>query len=259
MTAHADILDQHAPLRGAFIKAVLLHVTMGATFLLFQYVNTGERLGAKDAGGAAVGIQAVESIPLPHAGKPNPVANESESIVPQQPVAKPVKKEKIEKPSPKAVALKLKEKKRPVETASETQKFRPFKEQDPSQIYAKQAPQVANPIFSAAPGSGRIGITNTTLGTRFGDYAQRIQQIVTRNWNTGDVDARLQAAPIVVVRFELQRNGSIRALAILQGSKNETLDYSVRRAIQDSTFPPLPDAYDNDSAMVEVNFELKRN
>jgi TonB family protein len=190
---------------------------------------------------------------------PNPLTNDTKSEVPQAPPKpKPVKAQKIEKISPKAVPLKIKETKRLTDVASEKQRFRPFKELDPSQVFATQAPQVSNPMFSAAPGSGRIGAANTTLGTRFAAYGQQIEQILARNWNTTDVDARLVTAPIAIVRFEIQRDGSVRDLRVLQSSRNSSLDYSVTRAVQDSHFPPLPPAFDRDSASVEFTFELKR-
>jgi TonB family protein len=62
----------------------------------------------------------------------------------------------------------------------------------------------------------------------------------------------------VIATFELLRDGSVRNLAILQGSGISTLDFSVRRAIQDSRFPPIPAGFDKDYAKVEFTFELKR-
>ena len=86
-----------------------------------------DSFGAQNAGGGAIGIEAVKSIPLLSTGEQNPVANDTESQVPQAP-AKPIEREKEEKVSPNAVALKMKLKKRPADVASEHQKFRPFKE-----------------------------------------------------------------------------------------------------------------------------------
>ena len=134
----------------------------------------------------------------------------------QQP-AKPVEKEKEEKVSPNAVALKMKQKKCLADVASEKQKFRPFKEIDQNQVFAKQAPQVSNPLFSAMPGSGRIGTgANTTLGTRFAGYAQQIQQLVAQKWHTNDVDARVQTEPVVIASFDLMRDGRIHNLRVVQ-------------------------------------------
>jgi protein TonB len=256
---HPDILEEREPLRRAFLAALTLHVTLLASMGIYAWMDAHrDSFGAQNAGGGAIGIEAVKSIPLLHSGEQNPVANDTESQVPQQP-AKPVEKVKEEKVSPKAVALKMKEK-RPAEVASERQRFRPFKEIDQNQVFARQAPQVSNPLFSAMPGSGRIGTgANTTLGTRFAGYAQQIQQLVAQKWHTNDVDARVQTAPVVIASFDLMRSGEIRNLRILQQSGISALDYSVQRAILEaSPFPPIPPGFERDSAKVEFTFELKR-
>lgn len=257
---HPDILDQHEPSSRAFAAALGLHVTLIAAIGVYGWVSTHrDSFGAPNAGGGAIGIEAVSSIPLPRTGPRNPVANDTDSQVPQQP-AKPVEETKREKVSPKAVALKMKQKKRLSDVASERQRFRPFKEIDPNQVFARQAPQVSNPLFSSMPGSGRIGTgAHTTLGTRFAGYAQQIQELVAQKWRTGEVDARLQTAPTVIATFELLRDGRIRNLKILQASGIPTLDFSVQRAILEaSPFPPIPPGFDRDSANVEFWFEMKR-
>lgn len=256
---HPDILGQPEPLNRAFVAAVTLHVTLVAGMGIYGWMNShGDSFGAQNAGGGAIGIEAVKSIPLLHSGQQNPVANDTESQVLQQPT-KPVEREKQEKVSPNAVALKMK-KRLPAYVASERQKYRPFKEIDQNQVFAKQAPQVSNPLFSAMPGSGRIGTgANTTLGTRFAGYAQQIQQLVAQKWHTNDVDARVQAAPVVIASFDLMRDGRIRNLRVVQQSGVSALDYSVQRAILEaSPFPPIPPGFDKDSAKVEFTFELKR-
>lgn len=256
---HPHILDQPEPLNRAFMAALTLHVTLIAGLGIYGWVSSHhESFGAPDAGGGAIGIEAVKSIPLLHTGPQNPVANDTESQVLQQP-AKPVEREKEEKVSPNAVALKMK-KRLPAYVASERQKFRPFKQIDENQVFAKQAPQVSNPLFSAMPGSGRIGTgANTTLGTRFAGYAQQIQQLVAQKWHTSDVDAHVQTAPVVIASFDLMRDGRIRNLRVVQQSGVSALDYSAQRAILEaSPFPPIPAGFDKDSAHVEFTFELKR-
>jgi TonB family protein len=252
--------DQPQPLKGSLTAAIALHVTVIAGFGIYGWVNSHrDTFGAKDAGGGAIGIQAVKAIPIPHSGPQNPLANESQSQVPQEPV-KPAEKVEKEIESPDAVALLKKRDKRQADVASEKQKFRPFKELEANQVFSKQAPQVSSPLYSAMAGSGRIGTgSNTTLGTRFGGYAQQVQQLVAQKWRTGDVDAHIQTAPTVVATFDLMRDGTARNIQILQTSGISPLDNSVRRAILDaSPFPPIPNGFDRDSAKVEFWFELKR-
>jgi periplasmic protein TonB len=262
VSAHADILDDRDRLGGAFTGALALHVALVGALAGYQlYSGHRESFGAKDAGGGAIGVEAVNSIPLVHHGAENPVANDTESQVPQTP-AKPVEKVKAEKPPPPdAVALKSKKaKKEPAKVASEKQRFRPFKDLDPNQLTNKEAPQVSNNMFSAMPGAGRIGTgANTTLGTRFGAYAQQIQQLVAQKWRTSDVDPSLTTAPTVIATFDLMRDGTARNVRLLQKSGFPSLDSSVQRAILEaSPFPPLPREYERESAQVEFWFELKR-
>jgi TonB family protein len=73
------------------------------------------------------------------------------------------------------------------------------------------------------------------------------------------VDPAIKTAPPVVATFEISRDGSVRAVALLDKSGISSLDFSVQRAILDSNpFPPLPQGFDKDSAKVELWFELKR-
>lgn len=261
MTEYVDILDSKESMRKPLFWAIALHASVVATLVFSNWIARSESFGAPDVAGGAVAVQAVNTIPIQHHGPQNPVANDSKSEVPQTP-AKPVPAVQEEKPKPDAVALKMKmkEPKRklaPVE--SEKTKFRPYKELQPNQVTSKQAPQVSNPMFQAQPGSGNIGVgAHTTLGNRFAAYGAQVQQIVASNWHTNDVDAKYQTAPTVIATFDLMRDGSIRNLQISQTSGIQSLDLSVRRAILDSRFPPIPQEFDRDHATVEFSFELKR-
>jgi len=262
VSGHADILDDRDRLGGAFTGALALHVAMVGALVGYQlYSGNRDTFGAKDAGGGAIGVEAVRSIPLPHHGAENPVANDTESQVPQTP-AKPVEKTKAEKPPPPdAVALKSKKaKKEPAKLASEKQRFRPFKELDSNQITNTEAPQISSSQFSAMPGAGRIGTgANTTLGNRCGAYSAQLQQLVGQKWRTADVDAQVSSAPTVIATFNLMGNGTARDVQLLQKSGITSLDSSVQRAILEaSPFPPIPPICNRDSARVEIWFELQR-
>jgi TonB family protein len=262
LSAHADILDDRDSLGGAFACALMLHVALIGGMTAYTLLKGhSESFGSQDAGGGAIGVEAVNSIPLPHHGAENPVANDTQSQVPQTP-AKPIERVKEEKlPPPDAVPLKSrKAKKEQAQVASEKQRFRPFKELDANQLTNKEAPQVSSSQFSAMPGAGRVGTgSNTTLGTRFGGYAQQIQQLVASKWRTTDVDATINSAPTVIATFDLMRDGTARNVKILQKSGVPSLDFSVERAILEaSPFPPIPPGFERDSAKVEFWFELKR-
>jgi TonB family protein len=261
MTRHIDILDAPQPLRGSFAAAITLHVSVLGALLLYGWIShQGPSFGDPNPSGGAVGVEAVDKIPIPHQGMQNPVANDSESQVPQTPV-KAKEQEKAEKPPPDAVKLHNKKaKETPAEKTSARQIFRPYKELEKNQLTSRVAPQVSSPMYAPKPGSGQVGTgPNTTLGSRFAGYASQIQSIVARNWRTDDVDARIQTGPKVIATFELLRDGSIRNVTILQASGISSLDASVKRAILDSNpLPPIPPGFDKDYAKVEFTFELKR-
>jgi TonB family protein len=252
-------LDQPDRLGGPFAAAVALHAAVFGVIILSTSLSSHRSaFGSLQAGGNAVGVEAVNTIPLIHHGAPNPVANDTESELPQTPVKAP-DRVKEEKPPSDAIPLKMrKSKKKPAEVASARQHFRPLNELLPNQITSQSAPQVSNQAFSAVPGAGRLGTgPNTTLGDRFAGYGDQIRRIVASKWRTDDVSA--QAAPIIIATFDLMRDGSIRNLELLQGSGNKSLDLSVQRAIQDSApFPPIPSGFEKDHASVEFWFELKR-
>jgi periplasmic protein TonB len=260
---HADILDQRESLRGPFTGALALHIAAIGGLAVYTYLlGHREAFGDPNAGGAAVGISVTKSIPLPHTGPQNPVAHDSESQVPQEPAKQ--EKAKKEPPPPKnAVELKsrtAKQLRAKVQPQPQPHHYKSFDELDPNKIKSQQAPAVSSPLFSEMAGAGRVGTgANTTLGSRFGAYSELIQERVTQHWRTGDVDASIRTAPQVVVNFEIQRNGSIGAVRIVQQSGIASLDFSVRRAILEaSPFPPLPQGFERNSATVEFVFELKR-
>jgi TonB family protein len=260
---HADILDQRESLRAPFTGAIALHVGIIGGLAAYAWISGQRELfGDPNAGGAAVGVTVTKSIPLPHSGPENPVAHDTKSEV--QPAPENQERVKREPTPPKdAVALKSKTAKQlraKVETQPQPHHFKSFDELDPSKIKSQQAPAVSSPLFSDVAGAGRIGAgLDTTLGSRFGEYSQRIQQMVAQKWHPGDVDAKVRNAPQVVARFELMRDGSIGKPAILESSGITALDFSVQRAILEaSPFPPFPSGLEGKSTTVTFTFELKR-
>jgi TonB family protein len=206
--------------------------------------------------GGAIGIGVVDKIPLPHEGPKNLLANDSASEIPQQ-VTQPDKRSLVEEKEPPKDAIRLKGREA---KKKEPRRLPSFGEIAQNQVTSTQPQQLSSNLFSQAPGSGQVGTSNTTLGTRFAGYAQQIRQLVAQQWRTGDVDARLQNPPPVIATFDLMRDGTFQNLRLLQGSGNKTLDFSVLRAIEDAgnPFPPIPPGFEKDRAKVEFTFELKR-
>jgi len=261
MTAHVSTFD-HDPawnesLKAPFLRSTLLHVAIIGGFSAYAYWIGGiEVFGDKNAGGSTVGIEVVQSIPLPSRGEANPVANDTKSVAPPPPAPKAAPKAKVEPPPPDAIAIE-KSKTTPRPTPPRT--LRSFEDIEKNQVTSKSAPALSNPMFAPVAGSGQIGVgANTTLGTRFPAYAAQLRQIVQQNWRTSDVDPSIKTAPRVTVVFELLRNGTVRNIQLRQKSGIATLDFSIQRAIQISSFPPLPQEYERQSIDVEFQFELRR-
>jgi TonB family protein len=257
MSAQAEPLDQREPTGRAFLGALTLHVAVVAGMLAYSYFDSNRpKFGKEDAGGGAVGVEAVKSIPLAHRGIRNPVANDSTSEAPTAPAKKEAVKELDE---PDAIRIKGRTPKKSKATAARP-RLKQYQELASNQLTSTVPQAVSNPLYTAQPGSGRIGVgDNNLLGNRFPAYAAQIRTIIAQKWRTGDVDASVKTAPIVVSTFEILQDGSVRGLSLLERSGISSLDYSVQRAIQDaSPFPPLPQGFDRSSAKVEMWFELKR-
>ncbi|HEY1757728.1 MAG TPA: TonB family protein [Bryobacteraceae bacterium] len=264
MNATADMMGHPGMgdpdrIRGAFFVALALHAALVGGFLYSGWLDAHKNaFGAHDAGGASVGIEAVNSIPIPHTGPKNPLASDTDSQVPQAP-PKPVEKVKEEKPPPDAIALKSRTPKKPAPETSEKNKYRPPTKLDLNQIYSSSAPAVSNPAFSAS-GAGRVGAgPNTTIGNRCPGYSAQIQQLVASHWNTSDIDPSIRTANTVIATFELLKDGTTRNIHILQGSGIAPVDSSVQRAIEDaSPLPKISEECGVDHASAEFWFELKR-
>jgi protein TonB len=260
MSPRIDILDERESLRGPFAQSVLLHAAVAGALIVstLSFQQSREKWGASNSqAGDAVPVTAVKTIPLPsRQGLVNPVANDTESQVPQPP--KPQPKEQVKVPEPKAIPL-LKKRHvdtRPLEDTS-TQRYRSQQPQ-PNQVFSQQPPAAVSPMFQK-PGSGGVGIGQSgALGARFGAYADLVAQRVSDKWQTNGL-AGVHTAPVVVITFDIQRDGSIRNAKVAERSGNDTLDFSALRAVTDAApFPPLPADYERREANVELRFQLQR-
>jgi outer membrane biosynthesis protein TonB len=256
----ANVLTRPDPKARSFFFALTLHGSLIGAFFLTNWLEANrDKMGDPNAGGVSVGVEVVDKIPLPHSGRPNPLAANTESEARQAP-AKPVDRAQKEVVPPDAVKINLhkdKEKKKQAKEESTPRRFRPFDQLETNQLTSKVPQAVSSPLFSQLPGSGRVGLgANTTLGTQFGAYAAQIQDLIARNWHTDDVTA--QVAPPVIASFDLMKDGSIRNLTIVESSHIVSLDFSVKRAIEGVTLPPLPPNFPHNTAKCEFTFELKK-
>ena len=259
MRQYVDILDQPESLRKPLVQSVVFHVAVFGALVLsaLQYNRSREVWGSTQVrGGDAVPVTAVKTIPLPsRSGPQNPVVNDTESVARQAP--KQEIKKQAKAPEPDAIPMKSRvAEKQPRPTS--TQKYRPPEPPPVNQVYSNQAPAAVNPMFQK-PGSGAIGVgENTIFGNRFGAYADLVIRRVSDKWQTNGL-VGMHTAPLVVVTFDIQRDGSVRNPQLAQRSGNSTLDYSALRAVMDAApFPRLPVEYQGSEARVELRFQLQR-
>ncbi len=261
MAGHPDILDEREQLRNPLLGSVGLHAAILAAALVSGYVTTDREMfgDANSFGGGSVSITPVSRIALPsRAGRINPVANPTESTVPQPP-PKPEARKRAE-PKPDAVPIKSRNApKTESKVDASEQRYRPQREERSNQLYSPTGQALTSPMFATA-GSGNVGVgASNPFGNRFGAYAALIQEAVGRKWRTNDVDPRLQTAPPVIATFELYRDGSVRNIRLLQRSGNYALDVSAQRAITEAApLPPLPREFEGNVVTIEFWFQLKR-
>jgi periplasmic protein TonB len=256
MHQHADILDQQESLRGWLVQSMLLHGVLAGAFILasIRFQHLREVWGsANTSAGTAVAINSVKTIPLPsRAGHVNPVANDTESQVPQAPKPEPKKQTKA---PDDAIPLKSRLAKKQPRPES-LQRYRP-QPPAPNQVFSREPPAAVSPMFEK-PGSGGVGVgPNSTFGNQFGGYADLVIQRVTQKWQTSGLAG--MHLPMVVITFDILRDGSVKNPQIAQRSGNSTLDYSALRAVMDAApFPALPPGYSGSSTNVELRFQLQR-
>jgi TonB family protein len=86
------------------------------------------------------------------------------------------------------------------------------------------------------------------------EYIAAMNQRIMENWNKNQ-----GAAGLVVMKFTIQRDGTMTAIEVDQPSRNPVLDLESRRALVTTRqLPPLPAAFTRPTLMVFLSFEYKR-
>lgn len=266
MSAHGDILDQPERLTGPFVGSLALHFGLIGVFIAAAmghlFSGNVEHWGDPNGGRfGAVAVNPVASIPLPNRSVvPNPVANDTESQVPQaapKPKLKPQPKPKVAPPDPDAIPLKMRNSRQaPV---PEVNKWREQQKYADNQLYSTTGQRVSSQMYQMRGGGG-VGIgTDSPLGTQFGWYANLLLNLIGEHWRPTTLDARGQTTG-AVVQFTLQRSGAVvpGSIRVIQSSGNRELDYSAQRALLDiQQFPQLPAQFPRDRVDLQVHFDLR--
>ncbi len=261
-----DILDEREPWGKPLLASIAFHAAVFATLAVYALLPLSETVQWGDPnamGGGAVSITPVSKIPLPaRSGRVNPVANDTESRVPAPPPQVKPQPRRAEPEDEMADAVVLKGRQAAKQRAPRRRRANPSRASVPreNQLYGSSGAAATTPMFGRTGGGAGVGLgEGNPFGRRFGAYAAVLRQRVAQAWDTSRVDPRVQSAPMVIVTFEILRDGSVRNLRFLQRSGIPTLDYSCQRAILDAApFPPLPRGFERDVARIEFWFQLQR-
>ncbi|MDQ2775016.1 MAG: TonB family protein [Acidobacteriota bacterium] len=257
MAERLDILDQRDPLAGPVLGALVLHLGIAAWLFFgwFWMNRTRENFGeAHPAGGPAYAVSSVRNIPIPRRdAPPNPVANDTQSMVPSAP-----SKQEIEKkaPPPDKNIVEIPDKiNRQAPQPTRQQQYTPPAPQN--QVYSQSRQALSNPMYAQQSGAGQVGIgPNSPLGNRLGWYAEIVRQRIAQNWLTNGLDARSQSQP-AIVNFTIMRDGTIRSPQIVQSSGNPSVDNTALRAVYSaSPLPQLPPQVSESYISAQFTFNL---
>jgi TonB family protein len=103
-------------------------------------------------------------------------------------------------------------------------------------------------------GGGGTGSYLVTANFCCPEYIGLMVEQIRSNW-----DYKQQAAGMVIVRFTIQRDGTIANVQVERSSGYPTLDFLATRALQlTRKLPPLPQPYTEPTLGVHLSFEYAR-
>ena len=265
-----------------FVSATIHGLAVAAVIAMgiVGYLGSGGNASSSGTSGdVKVGlVGSAPAIPLPEPEQPTPnrVVDESKGLY-QSPKATP-------KPEPDATPIPKFEKnktpkplpKQPPEIQNMPQ---PQYKSNPSKVLENPTPPPPNAVPYGGGGAPSIprsastftmGNTSTQgqmtfsggggdFGSRFGYYVDALQRRVSGNWLQSTIDPSVPWAPRVIVQFDVQRDGSIRNIQVVQSSNNYSVDTSVVRAVQASNpLQPLPAGYTGSYVNVQFYFDYRK-
>jgi TonB family protein len=111
------------------------------------------------------------------------------------------------------------------------------------------------PFGGLSTGGGGTGGVQINVGDFCcPEYIATMNQRITENWN------RNQGIPgLTIMKFTIQRDGTMTGIEVEQTSRNPVLDLESRRVLLTTRrLPPLPPAYNRPALTVLMTFEYKR-
>ena len=133
--------------------------------------------------------------------------------------AEPAVERKKAKEKTKALSTKKEKKK---EAVKETPR------EEPESAARESETTAADPVSIARP------------GFPFSFYEGQIFKAINRNWQPPEELLGADEQLVVVVRFEIQKDGSVTNVSIAESSWNSILDGLALRAVEKAQIPPIP-------------------
>jgi TonB family protein len=257
--AVSDILDlrtrESDGLSRMVVLSLIAHVVLLGTIVLLPadwrsgkpkeklkpiFISLGGSVGPNAGGMTQLSGRSVQAVapPEPKARvEPPPAAKAPEMSVPD-PKLKPRTTAKVEKPADKS--------------SSRKPTTGPEVKTGDARADTGAAPI---PFGGLSTGGGGTGGVQINVGEFCcPEYIAVMNQRITENWNKNQ-----GVAGIAVMKFTIQRDGTVTAIEVDQSSRNPVLDLESRRAlITTKQLPPLPAAFTRPTLTVFLTFEYKR-
>lgn len=108
--------------------------------------------------------------------------------------------------------------------------------------------------FGLSSGGGGTGSYLDTANFCCPEYIATMVELIRRNW-----DSKQQAIGTTLVKYTIQRDGTLTAIQVEKTSGYQALDFMATRAMQlTRQLPPLPPAFTEPSLTVHLTFEYQR-
>lgn len=103
-------------------------------------------------------------------------------------------------------------------------------------------------------GSPFLGLTVETTRSDMGEYLKVLRQLIRGNWRIPNI-ARYEVSGVTGIGFNIQKNGQITDVYLIQASGHEPLDVSAKNAITNTDpAPPLPSHVDEPFVPIKFGF-----
>jgi TonB family protein len=245
---------EDAGLQSTLGASVLAHLALVATIFLVpswwfgggtpaeqvvMTISLGGPIGPRDGGMTPMGGRPVQAI-----------AEARKTIEPVRPPAAAAP-EMIEpkKSAPKKAEAKITE---PAKTPSGRTPIAGEELRKGSAVSA--APSARGQGFGLSSGGGGTGSYLDTANFCCPEYIGLMVEQIRSNW-----ESKQQAFGVVLVKYTIQRDGTITGIQVERTSGYATLDFMAMRALQlTRKLPPLPQAFNEPNLPVHLTFEYTR-